>query len=107
MKDVSKDRADAMKKILHHAQEDPDFRTRLLASPRETVQNILGIQIPEDVQFHVLEETSTRRYLVLPEMKEAGERELSDEDLDVAAGGQSEDWGSGNEGPDWGGSGGG
>ena len=57
---------DAFDFLASKADEDPDFRERLLANPRETIEQEFGITLDEDHEIHVHEETSTATHLVLP-----------------------------------------
>lgn len=42
--------------LLSKAQQDDDFRTALLERPNETVEEFLGTQLPENVNFRFVEE---------------------------------------------------
>ena len=68
--------------IAMKAAEDDDFRARLIAAPRTTVEAEAGIRFPDDYRIHVHEETATDTHVVLPP-KPA----LSQEQLDRIAGG--------------------
>ena len=80
--------------LIARAWKDEAFRQELLSDPKAVVERELRRQhpdarLPEHVQLHVLEETPTTRYLVLPAnpVVESGEA-LSDADLaQVAAAG--------------------
>ena len=71
-------------RLVQKAQDDPDFRQRLLDNPRQVVEEHLGGEVPDYMEINVVEETPTRVYIVLPPETQ---RELSDEDLDSVAGG--------------------
>ncbi|MCY4546457.1 MAG: hypothetical protein OXD39_14580 [Gemmatimonadetes bacterium] len=45
---------------------DDEFRERLLASPKETIEAELGVKMAEDHEIHVHEETYTATHIVLP-----------------------------------------
>ena len=64
------------------AAEDDDFRARLIAAPRATVEEEAGIRFPDGYRLHVHEETATDAHVVLPPKPE-----LSREQLDRIAGG--------------------
>ena len=64
------------------AAEDDDFRTRLIADPRATVEEETGLRFPNDYRIHVHEESATDAHMVLPPRPE-----LSKEQLDRIAGG--------------------
>lgn len=65
---------------------DPDFRARLLEDPRAAVSEVVGVPIPDLVSVDVHEESLTSVHLVVPVSPEAAE--LSDDDLELVAGGE-------------------
>ena len=74
--------------LVTKATEDPEFRERLKADPRGTVEREFGAQLPDDVEITVLAETPKHAYIVLP----VKPSELSPEDLDAVAGGTGGDY---------------
>ena len=52
--------------LLSRAAEDIDFRERLLAKPKETIDREFGVTLPADHEIHVHEETYSATHLVLP-----------------------------------------
>ena len=48
------------------AEDDGDFRKRILAKPRETIEEELGVTLAKDHEIHVHEETYAKTHLVLP-----------------------------------------
>ena len=68
--------------ILTKAEDDSDFRARLLADPKGTVEAELGVTTPDALTFHVHEDTATDAHLVLP-----ADKRLRQEDLEAVAGG--------------------
>ncbi len=54
------------RRIVGRALEDPEFRARLIESPREAVAEELGFPLPEALQIEVVEESSDRLAIVLP-----------------------------------------
>ena len=68
--------------IIKKAQSDKDFKKALLDNPKETLGQ-LGVQVPEEVEVKVVEESAKVVYLVLPVNLD----ELTDEQLDGVAGG--------------------
>ncbi len=58
------------------AADDDDFRSRLLADPREVLRDDYGILLPENLKLHVHEEDATTAHLVLPRSKKLTEAEL-------------------------------
>ena len=67
--------------ILTRVEKDADFRKRLLSDPRATLRGA-GVNVPDSMEVRVVEDTGSRRTLVLPPA--AGE--LSEAELDAVAG---------------------
>ena len=86
-------RAEIERRLIERSLQDEDFRRRLLADPRATVEQELGMPLPEEVTIQAVEETADTIYLVLPNSPAgAGSEEISDQDLEAVAGGGSS-WG--------------
>lgn len=64
------------------AAEDADFRERLLASPKSTIEDEFSVEIPKTFEIKVLEDGPTTAHLVLPPPAR-----LSEADLQAAHGG--------------------
>ncbi|MEH2070407.1 MAG: NHLP leader peptide family RiPP precursor [Nostoc sp.] len=83
--------------LLVRAAQDCDFRNRLIADPK-TVMAQKGLNFPTDIQVSVLQETANHYYLVLPALDFSElevNRELSDAELELVAGGgnsQNHSW---------------
>jgi hypothetical protein len=75
----------AWSQIVATAWADAEFKARLLADPR-TVLSEHGIDVPEGIEFVLVEDTDTVKHLTLP-ASPAGE--LTDEELVGAAGADS------------------
>jgi len=81
--------------LIARAWKDEAFKEELLRDPTAVVERELrrlepDARLPEQVEIHVLEETPTTRYLVLPPKPSAGAdaAQLSDQELaQVAASG--------------------
>ena len=71
--------------ILSRADEDGDFRARLVADPKGAVAEETGTIIPEGFNVKVHEDGATTVHLVLPPSPELTEAELA-----MAAGGNPE-----------------
>lgn len=82
------DPREAHRSIVRRSMEDGSFRQELLRNPKSALEQHLGRQLPENVEVRAVEDTPERVHLVVPS-KSLTERygELSDEDLDVVAGG--------------------
>ena len=57
---------DATDKLMARAGSDNDFRQRLLAHPRETLEAELGVALHADQEIHVHEDSCTATHVVLP-----------------------------------------
>ena len=69
--------ADEMREHLcSKAAEDPDFRERLLASPKSVIQQELSVEIPESFEIKVHEDSPTTAHLVLPPVAKLAETDL-------------------------------
>ena len=68
--------------VMDKACDDEAFRARLIAEPRGTIEETVGMALPEGLTINVHEETSTAFHLVLPP-----KGRLSDAELDVVSGG--------------------
>ncbi len=70
---------DAAELLVSKADEDGDFRERLLADPKNTIEEELGAALAEGHEIHVHEETHGVTHLVLPPRSRfsAAEREAA------------------------------
>ncbi len=73
--------------LLDKVRRDASLKQELLASPKAVVKNVLDIDVPDSVDLTVLEESANKRYIVLPFEDKQLEGELSDEMLEMVAGG--------------------
>lgn len=77
--------------LITQAVQNPEFRQKLLSNPK-TVLAEHGLNVPDDVQINVLQESSTQYYLVLPALEASEDiTELSDAELEAVAGGANLD----------------
>ena len=67
--------------LLERAQSDATFKQELLHNPKAVLTKELGANIPENVEFKVLEETESTHYVVIPKTV----------DTDIATEGEAED----------------
>ena len=68
---------------------NPAFRSRLLADPRAALSDLLGVAIPESVVIEVHEESLAHFHLVIP--NDEAVRDISDDELELVAGGLQSD----------------
>ena len=66
---------DAADRLVSRAGEDSDFRERLLAKPKETIESEFGVTLAEDHEIHVHEETYGETHVVLPPRGKLSEAE--------------------------------
>ena len=74
-----KEPVDAAEFLASRAGEDGDFRERLLANPKETIERELGVTLAGDHEIHVHEDSYTATHVVLPPRSKfsAAEREAA------------------------------
>ncbi len=79
MEKSAKNPADTADLLVSKADEDSDFRQRLLADPKKTIERELGVALAEGHEIHVHEETHDVTHLVLPPRSRfsAAEREAA------------------------------
>lgn len=70
----------ASNNVVRRAISEPEFRERLLTSPKSVIEEVTGVSVPDDVEIVVVENTAQRFHIVLP----SGELDL--EDMDTSAG---------------------
>ena len=61
--------------LVSRAEEDSDFRERLLRNPRETIEAEFGVTLAEDHEIRVHEETYAVTHVVLPPRSKLSEAE--------------------------------
>ena len=66
---------DADDLLVSRADEDGDFRERLLRNPRETIEREFGVTLAEDHEIHVHEGTYSATHVVLPPRSKLSEAE--------------------------------
>ncbi|WP_336776284.1 NHLP leader peptide family RiPP precursor [Paenibacillus sp. MMO-58] len=66
--------------IIQKAWEDDAFKQQLLADPKAAIKDVFGVEIPENFEISVVEESPEHFYLVLPPkpsmMKAASNEEI-------------------------------
>ncbi|GBG10877.1 NHLP leader peptide family natural product precursor [Paenibacillus agaridevorans] len=61
------DAQDLKNQIIEKAWSDPSFKKDLLSNPKATIKDVFGVEAPEEINLHILEETANDLYLVLPQ----------------------------------------
>ena len=72
-----------LEKILKLAGEKPEFREKLLKSPKEAIQSMVTFTLPEDFEIAVHEDTPSKVNIILPNTSD----ELSEVELSAVSGG--------------------
>ena len=80
-----KTRTELEAELIARVADDEDFRARFLESPKEVIQEVTGVAIPEDFNVQVHEESSMTVHLVLPPSDR-----LTQDDLAAVAGGMGQ-----------------
>lgn len=70
-------------KLITNALRDETFRRELLASPKRLIERELGTELPESIEYRVLEENEKTLYFVLPANPYVG---LAEVDLQAVVG---------------------
>ena len=78
-----------LKELIAKANSEADFRERLKANPRSALMEAFDIELPDDFDVVVHEDDARTAHLVLP-----SSAELSDAQLQQAAGGVCSDFAS-------------
>ena len=65
----------ATQRLLSRAEKDQEFRARLLADPKEAIEQELALTLAEGHEIHVHEETDAATHLVLPPRSKFSEAE--------------------------------
>ena len=73
--------------LIEKAGDDEAFRSRLIAEPGAVVKEEFGIEVPESLNLHVVEDDAENAWLVLP-----ASPALTDEQLSSVHGGRRWYW---------------
>ena len=77
----------ALSKVIAKSWTDPDFRARLLSSPKDTLA-AEGIGVPDNLNINIVEDTDSTVHVVLPYVSSAV-TELDESALEAVAAGKS------------------
>ena len=79
-------------RIIEKAIKDDDFRNKLKDNPKVTVEEALGVKLPDGLNIHVSQEGPNDIYISLPAQSEKlNEGELTGEQLAGVSGGWCND----------------
>ena len=70
-----KNLTDSAEFLIARASEENEFRDRLIASPKKTIENELGVTLAENHEIYVHEETYSSTHIVLPPRRKISEAE--------------------------------
>ncbi len=84
---AAKTRDEITAELLKKVRQDASLKQEFSANPKAVIKKVLDIDIPESVGITVLEETVNKRYIVIPLEATDPDAELTDEMLDMVAGG--------------------
>lgn len=76
-------------KIAKRAWEDPAFEAEFMADPKATFEKYTGRKIPDDLKIFAHYNTPNEIHFVIPRRPETTGDELTDEDLERVAGGET------------------
>ncbi|QIN80486.1 NHLP leader peptide family natural product precursor [Rubrobacter marinus] len=87
--------AEVCRRLVRKGTEDEAFRRGLLADPRSTVEQELGVKLPAEIEVRVIQGTQeTFSLIIAPDVSpDARGGELSDEELEASAAGWPGPWG--------------
>jgi len=84
-------RRDIESQIIAKAWKDEAYKQKLFSNPKAVIEQEFNIQLPAEIKVQVKEENPTSLYFVLPIPPEIPGQEISDEQLEVIAGGLTTD----------------
>lgn len=67
--------------------KDPEFRQQLLENPKDAIKAAMGVNIPENLEIKVMEESANHLILTVPPELPESANNVSDEQLEAVAGG--------------------
>ncbi|BAB73725.1 NHLP leader peptide family RiPP precursor [Anabaena sp. FACHB-709] len=87
MSEQTKTRKEIEAQIIVQAWKDETYRQELLNNSKAVIEREFAIQLPEEINVHVVEENDSNFYFVIPARPNLEDVELSEEQLEAVAGG--------------------
>lgn len=79
----------AIQSVIGKAWEDAHFKAALVENPRNAIKSLTGLDLPADIDLVITDQTnSSKVYINIPPKPNFDNMELSDEQLEVVAGGE-------------------
>ena len=69
-------RESLIEQLVARAEEDTDFRSRLLANPNSALKGVFGVEVPNDFKVAVHQDDARTVHLVLPASAELTDAQL-------------------------------
>ena len=66
-----------MHEIITRAWQDEAFKQKLLAEPKSTIEEMLGVTLPDEIEIFIHEQTPTALHLILPMAPDNGETDAA------------------------------
>ena len=79
----------AVQIVINKAWEDDEFRAKMVANPKGNIHKLTGLKIPSEVDLIFNDQTdNSKTYINIPPKPNFDDMELSDEQLEIVAGGE-------------------
>lgn len=80
----------AIQTVINKAWEDDNFRQQLVSNPKAAIASATGEKVPNSLEMVVSDQTDTNTiYINIPPKPDFDNMELSDEQLEQVAGGET------------------
>ena len=79
----------AFQTVINRAWDDPHFKANLIENPKKVFQEVTGIALAAETELVFSDHTDpSKTYITIPPKPDFENMELSDEELDLVAGGE-------------------